>query len=304
MKKFIREYFTFNNREKRGLIFLMSVIATLVLAQVILPYVVKPKTENDYSQFEKEIDAALASNVAEDVNLLEPECRNEEPSLATSSPETKNPPTQNYLFTFNPNKLSKEKWQQLGLSDKQINTIINFESKGGRFYKNDDLKKIYGITEADYNRLEPYIHIPNPKLETLNSKPKTTVIELNSADSLSLLSLKGIGPAFASRILKYRNLLGGFYSKQQLMEVYGFTNDMLSGIENQISIETSNIKKININTSDINQLKKHPYIKYNNAKLLVNYRNANGNFKHIEEIKKIHLINDSIFNKIYKYLVI
>jgi competence protein ComEA len=304
VKNFIKEYFTFNNREKRGLIILTSIIVILFLALLFQEKFITPNAPTDFKEFEAKIDKATSfENDSAEGNVTQ----NSEPE--TQGPrrvEGSNDKTPNHLFPFDPNTITDEEWKTLGIKEKQINTINNYKSKGGKFFSKEDLKKIYGISANDYNRLETYITIENSEPKNRNNstsnKSTTTIIEINSADSIALLTLKGIGPSFASRIIKYRNLLSGFYKKEQLLEVYGFTSEMLNNISDKIIIDSKKINPININTSDFNQLKKHPYIKYNNAKLIVNYRNAHGAYKSVAEIKNIQVINDSIFNKMSSYL--
>jgi len=127
-------------------------------------------------------------------------------------------------------------------------------------------------------------------------------IELNSADSLMLLSIKGIGPTFAHRILAYRNKLGGFWNVYQLLEIKGMDSSKLAEIKDQITINPYLIKKININKADFNDLKKHPYISYNLALSLVNYRNIHGDFKSIDDLKNLKLMTNDLFEKLQPYM--
>ncbi len=225
------------------------------------------------------------------------------------------------LFIFDPNDLSEEKWKLLGLNNKQIRNIKNYEKKGGKFYKNEDLKKIYTISNDDYKILEPFIRIKQQKKKWKNTEVKKTefaktpkknkkyykpdsvfMIELNSTDSINLLKLKGIGPVFAGRIIKFRNLLGGFYTKNQLLEVYGFDSVRLIKINSFIKVDTSLIKKININEASFKKILKHPYITFDMTKQIVNSRKSK-KFYDFQEFKENNiLINDSIFLKIRPYL--
>jgi competence protein ComEA len=75
------------------------------------------------------------------------------------------------------------------------------------------------------------------------------VVEVNSADSAGLTKIYGIGPAFASRIIKYRNRLGGFYSKEQLKEVYGLDAEKYAEVREQVRIDPAKVKKVNVNTA-------------------------------------------------------
>ncbi|HLS37651.1 MAG TPA: helix-hairpin-helix domain-containing protein, partial [Sphingobacterium bovisgrunnientis] len=139
-------------------------------------------------------------------------------------------------FTFDPNTATANQWDKLGLSPKQIQVILNYRSKGGKFYKKEDLRKIYSISEKDYNRLESYITI-----STADDKPKKSFetsayekrevksiarpISINTADTSELKQLKGIGSVLAARIVKFRDALGGFHSVNQIQEVYGISEE-------------------------------------------------------------------------------
>lgn len=117
-------------------------------------------------------------------------------------------------------------------------------------------------------------------------KKEIGVLELNSADTLQLQELRGIGPAFARRIVAYRDKLGGYYAKEQLLEVYGFTAELYEKVKNQIKVNPVLIKKIDVNAYDIGYLKRHPYISYYEAKAIVDYRNSKKTH-HIDSIEEL-----------------
>jgi len=212
-------------------------------------------------------------------------------------------------FPFNPNEMNYNMGKALGLRDKQIQSIINYLQKGGQFHTKKDFKKMYLISEEEFEVLQPYILLPDslPPKQSVNiptekmDKPRKK-IELNSADSLMLLSIKGIGPTFAHRILAYRNKLGGFWNVYQLLEIKGMDSSKLAEIKDQITINPYLIKKININKADFNDLKKHPYISYNLALSLVNYRNIHGDFKSIDDLKNLKLMTKDLFEKLQPYM--
>ncbi len=216
------------------------------------------------------------------------------------------------LFNFNPNNLPEMQWRELGLSPKQIQIIYNFEAKGGKFYKKEDLKKIYSISASKYQELEPYIVIPEKensfkKFETYTKtkyaeKPNRPVIDINTADSIALTDISGIGPAFASRIIKYRNRLGGFVNISQLKEVYGIDSLKYEQIKPQITLSNTAIKKININIADFNTLKSFPYLSYKQMNAIINYRKQHGIYRSINDLKNIVILNDQILSKIEPYL--
>src|SRR5690606_12819605 len=157
-------------------------------------------------------------------------------------------------FEFNPNKLTFQEGNRLGLTERQIRMIQNYVSKGGVFYKKEDFEKIYAITIEDYERLAPYISIPkvesskqssftvkssNPPERIKKEEQSVPIyIELNSTDSIALQQLRGIGPVFASRIIRFRDNLGGFHDVSQLRNVYGMDEERFQGIVDQLYIDT------------------------------------------------------------------
>jgi competence protein ComEA len=224
MKNNFRDYLTFNKRERNGVFVLVSIIALLILYLNISEQFFE-QDRVDFTQFDSLV---LASK-----KIVSDEA-NQKTEIA-EAPAIKKQKTENHYFEFNPNGLPEDDWRRLGISERQIKTIKNFESKGGRFHKKEDLKKIYGIKEQQYKTLEPYIQLAINKEEEKNANSvfkdgkveqaknrKTSIVDLNTADSVTLLTIKGIGPFYAKNIIKYRNLLGGFVAKEQLMEIWKF----------------------------------------------------------------------------------
>jgi DNA uptake protein ComE-like DNA-binding protein len=132
--------------------------------------------------------------------------------------------------------------------------------------------------------------------------PMEHPIEINSADSAGLLPLSGIGPVLAGRIIKYRNMLGGYVDKSQLAEVYGLPDEVLSWITPCIHIDTFRVKRIKINTADFRTLLRHPYLEYEDVKAIMNYREVMGQISNIREISQNNLVQDSTLEKIRPYL--
>jgi competence protein ComEA len=308
MKKFIRDYFTFNKKEKSGVIFLIALIAFLLVWLSISRFFFSSE-EVDMSAFKKEItEFEQQQQVQEDKDSLQENNYSENDykvptSLTNPKPER---------FNFDPNNLPEEDWKRLGLSDKQIKVLKNYEAKGGKFRKKEDVKKMYCLQPELYASLEPYIVISkdttatHPKFsrDTTWKKKEKVIVELNSADTIMLDKLKGIGFSFAKRIVKYRAILGGFVNKEQLMEVYGLDQEKFDLIKEEVKVDTGLVTKINVNTATFEELKKHPYIKYNMAQLIVNYRKQHGNYKSLADLRKLDLVNDEVYRKIVPYLKI
>jgi competence protein ComEA len=296
MKQIIRDYLTFNKRERNGIFVLLTIILSLLIYLMLSDKCI-PHEKIDFEKFEKEIQALHAVAEKKDSRIHSGVInRTIAPASATGiAPER---------FAFNPNHLSEANWKRLGLTDKQIHSIRNYELKGGTFRKKEDVKKMYTIPPELYSSLEPYIEIPAEESQTFKTKnpaPEIKIMELNSMDSVQLTTIKGIGPFFAKTIIKYRNALGGFHSKEQLMEVWKFDQEKYDAIEKYITVNGSKVKRININTCTAKELK-HPYINWKIANGIINYRMKHGDFHSVDEIKKTDLLDDVTFLKIVPYL--
>jgi competence ComEA-like helix-hairpin-helix protein len=215
-------------------------------------------------------------------------------------------------FPFDPNTLPEAGWKQLGLRPRTIKTILNYRSKGGRFYKPEDLKKIWGLPAGFYDRVQAYIRIPVAKPEAAPNNFKTpyekkertvTIVDINTADTATLIALPGIGSKLAHRIVAFREKLGGFHSVQQLAETYGLPDSTFQKLKPRLQAH-GDLKKWNINTATKDELKMHPYIKWQLANAVVEYRNQHGRFKKLDELKNIMLIDETLYKKIAPYLVI
>jgi len=216
------------------------------------------------------------------------------------------------LFVFDPNTLDLPGWQRLGFSVKQAQSILKYRSKGGRFYNQEDLKKMYTVSDQMYLKLASYIKIASsPVRERGLSTHKTSkvytkngfkIVELNSADTLQLDEVHGIGPAFARRIVKYRERLGGFCRKEQLLEVFGLDSAKYEEVKDQISVDATIVKKININSVVAEDFKNHPYIRYKQVNALIQYRKQHGNYTTIEDLKKVVILTPELIMQLAPYL--
>ena len=136
------------------------------------------------------------------------------------------------------------------------------------------------------------------------SKPSFAAIDINTADTAAFIALPGIGSKLASRIVLFREKLGGFHSTAQVGEVYGLQDSVFQKIKSLLKLETAIVKKININTASIDELKAHPYIRYVVANPLIAYRNQHGNFKEVKDVQKIAAVTPEVFAKMETYLTV
>ena len=214
---------------------------------------------------------------------------------------------------FDPNTAPEKILLENGIPQKQVKMIIKYRTKGGKFYKKEDLKKIYGMPETVYNNLTDYIKIestfnekkPIAKASSKNPFVKKSFepiqIDINKASAEEWQKLRGIGPAFSKRITKFRDALGGFYSINQVGETYGLPDSTFQSIKTQL-VKSSLLKKININQASEEDLKKHPYISWKQAKLIASYRTMHGDFKLVEDLLQIQAFNQEWFDKVKYYL--
>ncbi len=294
MKNWLETHLFMTRKELRGLAFLTILLLLLWSAPWVYRRFIFRAEPADMRAYEKEIRAFLAS---------------EQPSEAEQQSVR-----QAAVFKgvpFDPNTLNAALGEQLGLSERQVRMIQNYVAKGGRFRKKEDLAKIYSITEADFQRLAPFISLADtPRVSSWRSGNQSTkpapgkglMIELNSTDSLELQELRGIGPVFASRIVRFRDMLGGFYDKSQLLDVYGMEAERFQQIEKHIYVDTSKVAKIDINKADYATLSKHPWISARQARLIINYRQQHGSYRKADDLLGIEIINDEFLRKIVPYL--
>jgi DNA uptake protein ComE-like DNA-binding protein len=214
---------------------------------------------------------------------------------------------------FDPNTASFDLLKSNGIPVHLAQRIISYREKGGQFRKKEDLIKIYGMNDELYATLSPHISIP-PTKTYVKTKPSNhefkkkhiiTAFDINTADTSAFKQIRGVGTTLSNRIVKFRDQLGGFISTNQLNQVYGLEPEVIDSILSYGSISSDfTPMQVNINTDTIRHLSQHPFINYRLAKAVVNYRRQHGKFKELDQLKKIHLLDDSTYNKIQPYLII
>lgn len=217
---------------------------------------------------------------------------------------TKEKKVESELFNFDPNTSTDQEFARLGLSEKQVQTIRNYQSKGGSFKKKADFLKIYGITPVQQNTLFPYILIAEKENVERDKKAEINFvkIEINGTDTIELKRLPGIGNKLLKRIVKYRDLLGGYYTVAQLKEVYGMSEHDFQQIEAMIKIDTAKIHKLDLNFADWNELAKHPYIEKNSARQIIKFRTKYGSIDQPSVLRDSQLINPKEYLRLKPYL--
>jgi competence ComEA-like helix-hairpin-helix protein len=316
-KQFLRDYFNFTKKERKGIIIIVTLILGFILLPLLYPSFIKQR-QYSYSDFENEIAALnIQQNDSAKENKYSKNSGNVFYDDHSLSEEKKYEVSKPEVFYFDPNSISFNDWKRLGVRDKTIHTIQNYLSKGGKFYKPGDIGKIWGLSPADARRLVPYVSIKNSNREYTPFEKKEyskatsshiakaiQPVDINLADTSGYISLPGIGSKLSQRIIAFRDKLGGFYSVNQVGETYLLPDSTFQKIKSRLIIGNSHVKQININTASIDEMKTHPYLRYNVANAIFQYRQQHGNFNSVEEIKKIMLITDDIFTKAAPYLTV
>lgn len=218
--------------------------------------------------------------------------------------QTESQISKNNLFIFDPNITAKEGLLDLGLNARQADNIIKYREKGGVFRTPEDILKIYGIDNEIFSIIQPYISITidTQTNEITVSNKNNFSINLNTTDEAGLQQLKGIGPVYSQRIINYRDKLGGFVHKDQLLEVYGFNEELLNNIMEFLIIDTNEIRKININEAEYKELISHPYIDKDNSNKILNYRKFAKEIKSFDELLYQKAITQEFYDKLYLYI--
>ena len=293
MFNFISRYFALNRRERNGTIVMAGMLVTLLLVKLGIRYVYHPDVP--------EVVIIRLDHLLSQVKANKP--------LTVLDAKVDKPAV---LKIFDPNQISYQEALDLGFEQKTAHILLHFRKKGGVFRAPKDLIKLYGMKPAFYERLKPYIKID---LETEKEKlyraekkpnlfkaikPQKIYLEINSADSLAWLKLPGIGPGYTHMILKYRKQMGGFYATDQLKEIYRFSDTLYKQIEAYLTVDTSVIQKIPVNSVEFKVMLRHPYIKYEGTKCIFA-------LKKNKRIEAADLIRSSCFSreqltKVLKYL--
>ena len=207
---------------------------------------------------------------------------------------------------FNPNTYTLSDWKNLGLSEKQSLVVLKFTSRG--IYSEQDLKRIFVIPDILFELIRDSVIYPerfqnSPNQESLKKQAKQiTLINLNTADTTEFMKIYGVGAFYAKQIIRFREKLGGFFKKEQLLEVWKMTPEAYEKIKDHVFISEKDVKRININSVTIEELKVHPYLKWNQANSIVKMRIQRNGFKNIEELKESVLIDSETYEKLFPYL--
>lgn len=281
----IREFFQYSLREQRGIILLIGLLfITLAVRCWPLPPV-DHRVELVFATLDSSNQAHRHEPVVEH--------------------ESSNKKLQTWQLTmFDINYAKAKELRHMGFSNQFISDWFTLKQSIGFVKSFEAFESLELLSDQDLQRVKPFLdftrYVAFPRPQKRIEEKHSIILALNSCDTSELKSLPGIGTTFAKRIIAYRNLLGGFYSKQQLKEVYGIDSQLYNTIE--VLVVTDEFHPtIDVNTATLNELKKHPYITYKQAKAITNYRAQHGSFQRLSDLNKLYLIDDDWLQKVRPY---
>ncbi|TCJ17610.1 helix-hairpin-helix domain-containing protein [Flaviaesturariibacter flavus] len=300
----VKDYFTFSRKDRLAAGALLLVLGGLIGLPYLMP---------DRPPVLQPLPDSLVSVRAGRTPGEEPE----EPAWAPRQVGHRpGPPRVTERFPFDPNELDAAGWVRLGLPGRVAGTILKYRDRGGRFRRPEDLRKIWSLPPGFYEEVAPYIRIAGaeaPGLRTAFSEHRPPAgregprpVALNEADSAALERLPGIGAKLASRIIRFRDRLGGFHRVEQVAETWGLPDSTFRRIQPYLTLSGSHpgVRKFNLNSATKEELKVHPYLRWNLVNALIEYRNRHGNFQSVADLKKVLLVSDSLYERIAPYFTV
>jgi DNA uptake protein ComE-like DNA-binding protein len=317
-----KDLFNFTRREQGGIGILLLILLLLLILKPLIPHLVSVK-DQDVQQFQRQAKQFLKEmDSLKRINIYNP-CENlakqeDTPHSISLTDYLRNP------FPFDPNKADKETLLKTGLSAFAVSNLLRYREKGGRIHSASAICKIYGTEEKWFDAVKKYIDIEedveiskhdsseihHQDIQAFNyetekrMEEKTLSIELNKTDSTELILCSGIGPSFARRIISYREILGGFYDKSQLLEVYGMDSARYMGFQHQVTVNPELINRMHLDTISFKGLLKHPYFEFYLVKAIFNYKDRQKGIDSIQELKNLPEIYPELFKKLSPYLSI
>jgi len=269
-----QSHFRFNKQERSGIFFLLLIVIVLQCGY----YYVKANPSQSETVF------ALNTKEQTKIDSL----KNHQPEASVK------------IYPFNPNYLTDYKGYTLGLSTSQLDRLFAFRKKGKFVNSANEFQAVTKVSDSLLNEISPYFKFPEwvtqPKTKNIFAKtysntPKTNAqkTDLNTATSVQLQKVNGVGKTLSDRIIKYRKTFkGGFAADIELQEVYGLTPEVILKIKEQFTVKTPReISKLNINTASVDALVTIKYIDYEIAHNILEYRKLHEGFSSLNELSKV-----------------
>ncbi len=284
----MKSHFVFSKSERNGIFLLVTIILVLQLAYWLIPFPkdIAPKDTPELVRFQQKVDSLKQLKIKE------------------------NTPKQ---YPFNPNFITDYKGYTLGMSTQEIDRLLAYRKQNKWVNSKKDFQDVTKVSDSLLNTFSHLFKFPdfitNPKKKKVFTKDRKLSykdkIDLNKATALQLQEVYGIGPYYSEKIIAYRTKLNGFSDNVQLNDVYGLEPNVINNILKKFTVKTPvNIKKININTAKVTDLSELPNLNYEIARQIIKYRELNGEFNDINQLKSIAEFPIEKFDRIQLYLTL
>ena len=284
----MKSHFVFSKSERNGIFLLVTIILVLQLAYWLIPFPkdVAPKDTPELVRFQQKVDSLKQLKIKE------------------------NTPKQ---YPFNPNFITDYKGYTLGMSTQEIDRLLTYRKQNKWVNSKKDFQDVTKVSDSLLNTFSHLFKFPdfitNPKKKKVFAKDRKLSykdkIDLNKATALQLQEVYGIGPYYSEKIIAYRTKLNGFSDNVQLKDGYGLETNVINNILKKFTVKTPvNIKKININTAKVTDLSELPNLNYEIARQIIKYRELNGEFNDINQLKSIAEFPIEKFDRIQLYLTL
>lgn len=305
MRRFLGDFLSFTRGERIGLTFLIGLIVLMAVANKVIFYFEKPVIANR-AKFDRMVAEARQAEEAENRSL--------------------------HLFDFDPNTVDSATLSMLQLPGHVKRNLLNYRRHGGKFRKPADFRRIYGMNDSVYTVIKDYIRIipsgSHPELWVSNGErveaadrnhpssgigdgsraeaeppeSRDLVLDVNMASAEEFVKLNGIGEVLSKRIVKYRDALGGFARVDQLGEVYGLAPEIFQQIRSNLLCDSLVVTKLDLNYATVDELAKHPYINYKEARKIVDFRSKNGYISNSYFLLEDSVLTENVYRKVAVYL--
>lgn len=217
------------------------------------------------------------------------------------------------IFPFNPNFITDYKGYTLGMTPEEIDKLHVFRAGEKWVNSAEDFQKVTGVSDSLLNEISPYFKFPDWIASERSSSSKRTQVmaknqpknrkDINQATLEDLTDISGIGAVLAGRIINYRNKIGGFLDDIQLKDIYGLNFEVRAELQNQFTVITIPSHTIHdVNEATVLELAAVPYIGYELAREIINYRLLNEKIHNFEELAKIKDFPSEKIDRIALYL--
>ena len=299
-------FLKFSLTERRALFLLILLLSILKL----LPFLLESKssqvvfTEEEWIAFQQSLETQQRDTIGSEVETFEPTIR---------------------YTSFDPNKITARQLGEWNVPDRVISTWMNYRNAGGQFKTASDLRKIYGLSEELANTLIPYVRIqvserkplpvetevlepstkpkdpPEQVALTTTNKEVTLSIDINQSNLEDWVALPGIGQAYAGRILRFREALGGFSSTHQVGETWHLPDSVFQVVLPYLKASPP-FRTLLINEAQEEDLAKHPYINNKQARVIIRFRENYGGIDSPEMLLQTGVLSETDIELLMPYL--